>query len=84
MAGIKKRPFKTAPYPLTYLARNIYGFYNGPSPQYKIRGKNIINNHGPIKQRGYFNSDVINIYPRGGRGFYGVLYSVPRVPKGHY
>ena len=83
MAGAKKKPFKTAPYPLTYLARNIYGFYNGPSPQCKIRGKNIINNHGPAKQRGYFNSDIIDIYPRGGRGFYGALYSVPRVPKGH-
>ena len=32
MAGVKERPFKTAPYPLTYLAGDIYGFYDGPSP----------------------------------------------------
>ena len=32
MAGVKKRPFKTIPYPLMYLVRDIYGFYNGPSP----------------------------------------------------
>ena len=38
----KKRPFKTTPYPLMYLIRDIYGFYNGPSPQYKIGGKNIL------------------------------------------
>ena len=49
MAGIKKRPFKTTPYPSVYLAGDIHGFYNGPSPQYKIKGKNIINNHGPVK-----------------------------------
>ena len=49
MAGAKKRPFKTAPYPLAYLAEDIYGFYNGPSSQYKIKGKNIISNHGPAK-----------------------------------
>ena len=84
MAEVKKKPFKTAPYPLVYLVRNIYGFYNGPSPQYKIKGKNIINNYGPAKQRGYFNSNIINICPRGGRGFYRALYSVPQVPKSHY
>ena len=49
MAGVKERPFKTAPYPLTYLARDIHGFYNGLSPQYKIRGKNIISDHGLVK-----------------------------------
>ena len=49
MAEIKERPFKTAPYPLRYLAENIYRFYNGLSPQHKIKGKNIINDHGPIK-----------------------------------
>ena len=32
-----------------YLIKNIYRFYNGPSPQYKIKGKNIINNHKPVK-----------------------------------
>ena len=67
MARVKERPFKTVPYPLTYLTGDIHRFYNGPSPQYKIRDKNIINDHGPAKQRGYFNSDIINIYPRGGR-----------------
>ena len=49
MAGAKEKPFKTAPYLLTYLAGDIYEFYNGLSPQYKIKGKNIINNHGPVK-----------------------------------
>ena len=52
MAGAKKRPFKTTPYPSVYLTKDIHGFYNGPSPQYKIKGKNIINNHGPAKQKG--------------------------------
>ena len=47
--GIKKRPFKTAPYSLAYLVRDIYGFYNGPSPYYEIGGKNIINNYEPVK-----------------------------------
>ena len=84
MAGAKKRPFKTTPYPLTYLARNIHGFYNGPSPQHKIKGKNIMNNHGPVKQRGYFNSNIINIYPRGNHGLYKTLHSVPRIPKSDY
>ena len=32
MVGVKKRLFKTAPYPLVYLAGDIYGFYNGFSP----------------------------------------------------
>ena len=82
MAGVKKRPFKITPYPLVCLARDIYGFYNGPPPQYKIGGKNIISDYGLIKQKSYFNSDVIDIYPRGGHGLYGVLYSVPRVPEG--
>ena len=49
MAGVKERPFKTAPYSLVYLTGNIYGFYNEFSPQYKIKGENIINNHGPFK-----------------------------------
>ena len=49
MEGAKKRPFKTAPYPLAYLAGDIHRFYNGPSPQYKIRIKNAIGNHGPVK-----------------------------------
>ena len=49
MTGVKKRPFKTVPYPLAYLVRDIHGFYNGPSPQYKIGGKNINNNHGLVK-----------------------------------
>ena len=49
MAGAKEKPFKTAPYPSAYLAGDIHGFYNGPSPQYKIKGKNIINDHGPAK-----------------------------------
>ena len=49
MAGVKKRPFKTAPYSPAYLAGDIHGFYNEPSPQYKIRGKNIINDYGPVK-----------------------------------
>ena len=49
MAGVKERPFKTTPYPLAYLIGNIYRFYNGPSLQYKIKGKNIINDHGPVK-----------------------------------
>ena len=31
MAGVKEKPFKAAPNPLMYLARNIYRFYNGPS-----------------------------------------------------
>ena len=84
MAGVKEKPFKTAPYSLVYLAGDIHGFYNRPSPQYKIRGKNIISDHRLAKQRGYFNSNVVDIYPRGGRGFYRVLYSVPRVPKSHY
>ena len=84
MARAKERPFKTAPYPLMYLVGDIHGFYNGPSPQYKIKGKNIINDHGPVKQRGYFNSDVIDICPRGGHGLYGALHSVPRVPEGDY
>ena len=82
MAGAKKEPFKAAPYLLAYLAGNIHGFYNEPSLQYKIGGKNIINNHGPVKQRGYFNSDIINIYPYRGHGLYKALHSVPRVPKG--
>ena len=42
MAGIKKKSFKTTPYPLMYLIGNIYRFYNGPSPQYKIRGKTLL------------------------------------------
>ena len=84
MAGAKERPFKTTPYPLTYLARDIYGFYNGPSPQYKIKGKNIINNYKPVKQKDYFNSNIIDIYPHGGRGFYKILYSVLRIPKNDY
>ena len=67
-----------------YLIRDIHKFYNGPFSQYKIKGKNIINNHGPVKQRGYFNSNIINIYPRRGRGFYRALYSVPRISKGDY
>ena len=49
MAGVKEKPFKTAPYPLMYLTGDIYRFYNGPSPQYKVRGKNIINNFRPVK-----------------------------------
>ena len=53
MAGVKKRLFKTTPYPSAYLAGDIHGFYNKPSPQYKIKGKNIISDHGPVKQRGY-------------------------------
>ena len=65
MAGVKKRPFKTAFYPLAYLVRDIYGFYNRPSPQYEIGGKNIINDYGPVISRGYFNFDIINICPRG-------------------
>ena len=28
----KERPFKTVSHSLTFLARNVYGFYNGPSP----------------------------------------------------
>ena len=84
MEGVKKRPFKTAFYPLIYLVKDIYRFYNGFSPQYKIRIKNVISNYGPVKQRGYFNSDIINIYPYSGRGFYKVLYSVLRIPKGDY
>ena len=32
MAGVKERPFETVPYPLAYLAGDIYGFYNRPSP----------------------------------------------------
>ena len=84
MVGVKERPFKTAPYPLAYLVRNIYGFYNKLSPEYKIKSKNIISNYGPVKQRGYFNSDVVNICSCGGRGFYKALYSVPRIPEGDY
>ena len=84
MAGAKKRPFKITPYPLTYLVGDINRFYNKPSPQYKIGGKNIINNHKPVEQRGYFNSNIINIYPRGGRGLYKALHFIPRVPKGDY
>ena len=84
MAGVKERPFKTAPYPLAYLAGDIHGFYNGPSPQYKIKGKNIIGDYRPVKQKGYFNSDVIDICPRGGRGFYRALYSALRIPEGNY
>ena len=49
MAGIKERLFKIIPYPLMYLIKDIHGFYNEPSPQYKIRSKNIINNYGPVK-----------------------------------
>ena len=84
MAGVKKRPFKTAPYSLTYLVKNIYRFYNGSSPQHEIGGKDIINNYGLIKQRGYFNSNIINICPRGGHGLYRALRAVPRVSKGDY
>ena len=29
---VTERLFKTAPYPLAYLVRDIHGFYNGPSP----------------------------------------------------
>ena len=58
-----------------YLAGDIHGFYNKPFPQYKIKGKNIINNYKPVKFKGYFNFDAINIYPRGGRGFY--KYYIP-------
>ena len=32
MAGVKERPFKTVPYSLAYLVRDIYGFYNKFSP----------------------------------------------------
>ena len=32
MVGVKEKPFKTAPYPLMYLVKDIYGFYNGASP----------------------------------------------------
>ena len=32
MEGVKEGPFKTASYLLAYLVRDIYGFYNGPSP----------------------------------------------------
>ena len=32
-----------------YLVGNMYKFYNGPSSQYEIKGKNIINNYGPVK-----------------------------------
>ena len=59
-------------------------FITDLSPQYKIRGKNIISNYRPTKQRGYFNSDVINIRPRGGHSLYRALHSVPRVPEGDY
>ena len=31
---------------------------------------------------GYFNSDIINIYPRDNHGLYKALHSVPRVPEG--
>ena len=51
MEGVKKRPFKTIPYSLTYLTGDIHRFYNGPSPQYKIGGKNIISDYGSVKQR---------------------------------
>ena len=81
MAGAKEGPFKTAPYPLTYLAGNIYRFYNKPSPQYKIRSKNVINNYKLVKQKGYFNSDIIDICPRGGRGFYKRYIPYYRFPK---
>ena len=37
-----------------------------------------------MKQRGYFNSNIINIRLRGGYGLYKILYSAPRVPKGDY
>ena len=49
MAEVKERLFKTAPYSLMYLVKDIYKFYNKPSPQYKIRSKNVINNYGPVK-----------------------------------
>ena len=49
MAGVKERSFKTAPYSLVYLARDIHGFYNEPSSQREIRGKNIISDYGPVK-----------------------------------
>ena len=32
----------------------------------------------------YFNSNIINIYPRGGHGLYKAVHSVPRVPEGDY
>ena len=84
MAGVKERPFKTAPYPLTHLARDIYRFFNGPSPQYEIGGENIISNYGSVKQKGYFNSDIIDIYSCGNYGLYKILHSVPRVLEGDY
>ena len=84
MAGAKERPFKTAPYPSAYLVGDIHRFYNGPSPQYEIKGESIINDYGSVKQRGYFNSDIINICPCGNHGLYETLYSVPRIPEGDY
>ena len=53
-------------------------------PQHKIGGKNIINNYGSVKQKGYFNSNIIDIYPRGNHGLYKALHSVPRISKGDY
>ena len=84
VARIKERPFKTVFNPLKYLVKNIYKFYNGPSFQYQIKCENIINNYRLIKQRGYFNSDIINIRSYGGHGLYKGLYPVPRVPKSNY
>ena len=48
MARIKKKLFKTTPYPLMYLVKNIHKFYNRLSPEYQIKGNNIINNHGQV------------------------------------
>ena len=49
VAEVKERPFETTPYPLAYLVGNIYGFYNGPSPQYEIGGEKIISDYGLVK-----------------------------------
>ena len=50
----------------------------------KSRVKTLFNNYRLVKQKSYFNSDIINIYPRGNHSLYRALHSVPRVPKGDY
>ena len=78
----KKGLLKPLPIPQRIWQEISMDFMTDLPPSTKSGAKNIISDRGPVKQRGYFNSDVIDICPRGGHGLYRALRSVPRVPEG--